>query len=264
VDGYFGPRTKRAIEAFQKDYGVPVEGQTSKTLLAALNAAVQSKTQALTQKRNVANRPSFEWPSWRRVETSLPPSIPDGSQRPEEIYEASKRSVWIVVAGRSELEFKNLRELSQGSAIAISQDHLITNCHIVTDRPIIAILQGEKIEKASLVSAHPSSDRCILKVAYKFLSPVRGIRRFSALKVGERVYSVGAPRGLEMTLGEGIISGLRNLKTSQFVQTSAPISHGSSGGGLFDASANLVGITTFLLRESQSINFAISAEDYWR
>ncbi len=80
--------------------------------------------------------------------------------------------------------------------------------------------------------------------------------------MGERVYTIGAPIGLELTLGEGIISGLRSHKDRRLVQTSAPISGGSSGGGLFDAYGNLVGITTFLLREAQNLNFAIAAEDF--
>ena len=83
------------------------------------------------------------------------------------------------------------------------------------------------------------------------------------LKVGERVYTVGAPSGLERTLGEGIISGLRDSSEGQFIQTTALISPGSSGGGLFDRSGNLIGVTTFLLKEAQAINFAIAAEDFW-
>jgi S1-C subfamily serine protease len=52
------------------------------------------------------------------------------------------------------------------------------------------------------------------------------------------------------------------VRGGRFVQTSAPISSGSSGGGLFDAHGNLVGITTFMLRDSQNLNFAIAAEEY--
>ena len=48
------------------------------------------------------------------------------------------------------------------------------------------------------------------------------------------------------------------------IQTSAPISHGSSGGGLFDSGGNLLGITTFMLKDAQNLNFAIAAEEYAR
>lgn len=80
----------------------------------------------------------------------------------------------------------------------------------------------------------------------------------------QRVFTVGAPRGLEQTLGDGLISGLRSGASVRLIQTSSPISPGSSGGGLFDSAGNLLGITTFMLRESQALNFAISAEDFWR
>jgi len=74
------------------------------------------------------------------------------------------------------------------------------------------------------------------------------------------VYAVGAPEGLEMTLSEGLISGFRDFRGQRVVQTSAPISHGSSGGGLFDEVGGLVGITTFMLGAGQNLNFAILAE----
>ena len=170
----------------------------------------------------------------------------------------------MVVAARTVTDFKNLSELSQGSAVAVSRERLITNCHVVENRPFIAVVQGDEFQIAAMASADPSSDRCILKVADPTLSPVRGVRSFFDLKVGERVYSVGAPSGLDRTLGEGIISGLRPVEKRKFVQTTAPISPGSSGGGLFDSAGNLIGVTTLLLREGQSLNFAIAAEDYWR
>lgn len=124
--------------------------------------------------------------------------------------------------------------------------------------------QDKKWARGRLIAAHPESDRCILETDGFSLIPVGGVRHFSDLRVGERIYTVGAPRGLERSLGEGIIAGLRNAGKRQLIQTTAPISSGSSGGGLFDRAGNLIGITTFLLRESQSLNFAIAADQYWR
>jgi tetratricopeptide (TPR) repeat protein len=65
---------------------------------------------------------------------------------------------------------------------------------------------------------------------------------------------------LELTFSEGVISALRETEGVHMIQTSAPISPGSSGGGLFDAKGNLVGITTFYLKEGQSLNFALPGE----
>jgi len=83
----------------------------------------------------------------------------------------------------------------------------------------------------------------------------------SSLRVGMRVYAVGAPRRLEQTISDGLLSALRRGDAGelQLVQTSAPISPGSSGGGLFDAHGRLIGITTSGLKESQNLNFAMPA-----
>jgi S1-C subfamily serine protease len=78
--------------------------------------------------------------------------------------------------------------------------------------------------------------------------------------VGERVYAIGAPEGLELTISEGLVSGLREYENVRVIQTSAAISHGSSGGGLFDVNGRLIGITTFSLKEGQNLNFALPGE----
>jgi serine protease Do len=96
------------------------------------------------------------------------------------------------------------------------------------------------------------------------LNPVPGIRPFEALEVGETVYAIGNPLKLDRTLSEGLLSGKREAGERRYLQTTAPISPGSSGGGLFDARGNLLGITSFTLKGAQSLNFAIPAEDYWK
>ena len=81
------------------------------------------------------------------------------------------------------------------------------------------------------------------------------------LKVGSRVYAIGSPRGLEQTISDGLLSGVRRSADGSFtaLQVTVPISRGSSGGGLFDAQGRLIGITTFTLRDAQNLNFALPA-----
>ncbi len=95
-------------------------------------------------------------------------------------------------------------------------------------------------------------------------SPVPRIRSFDSLKVGETVIAIGAPSGFSNTLSTGIVSQLRVLDGQKLVQTTAAISGGSSGGGLFDDKGNLIGITTFKIRDAESLNFAISIDEYLR
>jgi len=114
------------------------------------------------------------------------------------------------------------------------------------------------------VASDDASDRCVLEADGPDLEPVAGVRPFSDLAVGERVFAIGAPRALERTLTEGLVSGLRTGPGRNMIQTSAPLSPGSSGGGLFDERGNLLGITTLAsLPGSQNLNFAIAASDYW-
>jgi hypothetical protein len=86
------------------------------------------------------------------------------------------------------------------------------------------------------------------------------MRAIDGIRTGERVYAVGTPRGLEATMSEGVVSSIRQTPDGPIIQTTAPISPGSSGGGLFDATGLLVGVTTFQLRDSQNLNFAVPTD----
>src|SRR6185503_9319565 len=97
--------------------------------------------------------------------------------------------------------------------------------------------------------ADVEADRCVLQLVpaadVVALPKWVRVRPFADVKIGEHVFTVGAPQGLELSLAEGIVSSKRIVDTRRLFQTSAPISSGSSGGGLFDAHGHLIGITTF-------------------
>ena len=78
--------------------------------------------------------------------------------------------------------------------------------------------------------------------------------------VGDKVVAIGNPRGLEGAVPEGIVGAIRGTAEGvQVLQITAPISPGSSGGPLFSAAGEVVGVTTATLRDSQSLNFAVPA-----
>ena len=118
--------------------------------------------------------------------------------------------------------------------------------------------------KAEVASADRSTDRCYLRVLDGELEPVQGFRDYASLAVGETVYTIGSPKGMVNTLGNGLVSGLRKSDDTQFIQITAPVSKGSSGGGLFDDRGNLIGVTTFTIQDSQNLNFAIAASQFWQ
>lgn len=183
---------------------------------------------------------------------------------PERIFNLVNASVYTVIAASNIENLKNMRNISFASAVAISEKNLLTNFHVIENRPYVVIKHGERFTKGTVISGDKKTDRCIINVENETLSPVKTFRKYDSLNVGETVYSVGSPKGLENTLGVGIISGKRKARNLNFIQTTAQISAGSSGGGLFDSFGNLIGITTFKIKESEGLNFALSIEEFTR
>jgi serine protease Do len=154
---------------------------------------------------------------------------------------------------------------SQGSAVAVSSKEAITNCHVVARSKTITLANATTRLRAEVIAADRKTDRCYLRVLDGELEPVPGFRDYASLLVGEAVFTIGSPEGLINTLGDGLLSGLRRSEDGvEYVQITAPVSPGSSGGGVFDDRGNLIGITTFTIRDAQNLNFAISASHFWR
>jgi tetratricopeptide (TPR) repeat protein len=150
------------------------------------------------------------------------------------------------------------RLISQGSGVLIAPGRVATNCHVVEGGASYQVSRGEQSVAATLYAEDGEKDICLLDA--------KGIRGESAqlgntasLKVGDPVYAVGAPRGLELSLSDGIVAQLRR-GPPPVIQTTAAISPGSSGGGLFDREGRLVGLTTLYLKDGQSLNFAMPVE----
>jgi tetratricopeptide (TPR) repeat protein len=173
---------------------------------------------------------------------------------PEQIFVQVSPSVVVVdffdAKGKS---------IGQGSGAVVGAGQVITNCHVVQNRRSLQVRQLGKTFKATLQYADPDRDLCQLSVP-NLQAPPLVMGTANKLRVGQRVYAIGAPKGLELTLSEGLISSLRPYEGSQYIQTSAAISPGSSGGGLFDDQGRLVGITTFQFIEGQNLNFALPVD----
>ena len=194
----------------------------------------------------------------------LPPNV-DGEGKTARIQlqaregdELSTRAVFEKVAGAV---YVVKAERKMGSAVAISDRELLTNCHVVDQSTQVTIGRDKKEQNATVVSMNAAADRCVLRAENKLPNWVK-VRPYDDVKVGERAITIGTPQGLELTVAEGLVSSKRTHKGSRLVQTSAPISHGSSGGGLFDAQGALLGITTFYFAGGQNLNFAVAAEEF--
>ncbi|MGV3625160.1 MAG: S1C family serine protease [Archangium sp.] len=148
----------------------------------------------------------------------------------------------------------------QGSGVAIAPGLVVTNKHVV-DGAIgdIIVTQATRQWTASVV-ARAKTDLALLELysrASECSAPPIVKFRPEPLEVGEAVFAIGSPKGLERTLSDGIVSG---LPAPGVIQTTASISPGSSGGGLFDDRGRFIGVTTLTIRDAQQLNFVLSAE----
>ena len=150
------------------------------------------------------------------------------------------------------------KAVGQGSGVILPSGKVATNCHVLEHGARYEAGRGKTFQPAELTAGDTDKDLCLLSVSNLTEKPVR-LGKASRLKVGDPVYAVGSPKSLELSLSDGIVSQLRG-GTPPIIQTTAAISPGSSGGGLFNAEGELVGITTFYLAEGQSLNFAVPAE----
>lgn len=201
---------------------------------------------------------------------------------PQEIFRRVAPSVVIVEVWEAD---KPDKTILSGSGIVIPSSEkditaVVTNCHVVDKAPYgaVTLTAGETRGLGWIAGKDSARDLCIIHAlfydvdakgvplkrsdgepAYRKLTAVQ-IGSSQWLEVGDPVYAVGAPQGLEMSLSNGLVSGFREYKSSEYIQTTAPISSGSSGGGLFDAQGRLVGITTLYHKDGQALNFAVPAE----
>jgi hypothetical protein len=176
------------------------------------------------------------------------------AETPEQVFQRASPSVLVIhvsdISGQP---------VAMGSGIVSGPGAVITNCHVAQAGPQLKASHLGKSFAASLQYADTDRDLCQLSVP-DLHAPSVSVADSKNLMVGQRVYAVGAPEGLELTLSEGLISAIRSVGALRYIQTTASISHGSSGGGLFDAQGRLIGITTFYVSAGQNLNFALPAD----
>ncbi len=189
----------------------------------------------------------MQQPAWPEQPTVQAPALSAA-----DVFSKVKNSVVLVYTQRGE-------RIAQGSGVTIGVEEVVTNCHVVKTAEAIVVGQGQQFHPAQLIHSDEERDLCALRVP-GLSAPAVIIGSSRNLRVGQRVYAIGAPRGLELTLSEGLISSLRPYGSSYVIQTSAPLSPGSSGGGLFDEQGKLIGITTLEVVEGQNLNFAVPAD----
>jgi hypothetical protein len=155
--------------------------------------------------------------------------------------------------------------ITQGSGFLISNDgRIVTNYHVIKSgsSAVIKLPDGASFPVEGVLASDKHRDVAIIKVhGSNFRTLVLGDS--ARLQVGEEVVAIGNPLSLESTVSNGIVSAFRTDENEggKFVQITAPISPGSSGGPLFNMAGEVVGITTAGLRGGENLNFAIPIDD---
>jgi hypothetical protein len=121
----------------------------------------------------------------------------------------------------------------------------------------VMLANGDVYDDVAVVDVDERRDLVLLKIKAFGLTPA-ALGDSGATQVGASVVLVGSPQGLNLTVSEGVISSLRDSGSGyQLLQTSAPASPGSSGGGMFNEYGELIGIVTSQIPEGQNLNFAV-------
>jgi S1-C subfamily serine protease len=152
-----------------------------------------------------------------------------------------------------------------GSGFVVDSLGLVaTNAHVVAGAVQVRVRfrdAPDQAHPAGIVVLNRARDLAILLVAERSRKALR-FRRGPPPALGDAVIAIGHPKGLEFTVSDGLLSGLRDHPAyGRLLQISAPISSGSSGGPVLDTQGAVVGLATMQLLDGQNLNFAIPGED---
>lgn len=171
------------------------------------------------------------------------------------LYNENVESIFLIEATNQN------QTTSLGSGFFIREDGLgVSNYHVLSDAEsaIIHTNSGRKFMISEIVNYSKESDYVVFKISNSSYNNFRAVK-FAQItpKVGEDCFAIGNPKGLTQTLSKGIISGFRD----NYIQTTAQITNGSSGGALFNNNGEVIGITTMGYKEAD-LNFALNTINF--
>ncbi|MCX4244110.1 trypsin-like peptidase domain-containing protein [Paraliomyxa miuraensis] len=135
---------------------------------------------------------------------------------------------------------------------------IATNHHVVEDaRKIeVKLFDGSVADEVELLENNPDDDLALLRIKIATLPPPVALGVSDEVEVGEAVIVIGNPIGLEHTMTDGMVSSRRVYEGKKYIQMSAPVSPGNSGGPVFNTRGDVIGVTVAKLR-GESLNLAI-------
>ncbi len=187
-------------------------------------------------------------PSGARVEPKARLAIQEIAKR------ASASTVLIVSTNQ------NGTRAALGSGFVIRPGFVVTNSHVLTPGRMGLVHvrnSDEYLNVQRTVARDVKDDLVLLEVPGLQLAPLP--LSVEPTVIGDTVFTMGNPEGMEGTFSEGLVSAFRTLGQNQFLQITAPISHGSSGGPVLNIYGEVIGVSTAMLESGQNLNFAVPA-----
>jgi S1-C subfamily serine protease len=195
-----------------------------------------------------------------------------------ELFERSKDAVVYIAIAQRVLDpwSRNMFSIPRGTGSGFVWDqhgHVVTNNHVIMGASEARVrLNDGRDYAATLVGASPAHDLAVLRIRVPERQPAPlPIGTSADLKVGQKVFAIGNPFGLDWSLTSGIVSALnRSLPSEdqrgaieQLIQTDAAINPGNSGGPLLDSAGRLIGINTAIFSPSGAyagVGFAVPVD----
>ncbi len=193
-----------------------------------------------------------------------------------ELFEKNKNSVVYITTAQRVMDVwtRNIFNIPRGTGSGFVWDeegHIVTNYHVISGASEAHIrLSDGRDYPASLVGASPENDLAVLRINVSIKPPHPiAIGESQNLKVGQKVFAIGNPFGLDWTLTTGVVSALdrsiggEGKAIHHLIQTDAAINPGNSGGPLLDSAGRLIGVNTAIFSPSGTyagVGFAIPVD----
>lgn len=178
---------------------------------------------------------------------------------PQKIFETYSKAVVIINC----YDQSGIKK-GQGSGVILEDRGIvITNFHLFAGSDKFDVVQKDTvIGYSEIIGVNIEKDIMVFKL-YASDFPKISVGSSANLLVGDKVYAIGSPRGMENTISEGIVSGIRTVGKNKrnLIQITASLSSGSSGGAVFNAKGELVGISTMKIKGGENLNFMIPVDD---
>jgi S1-C subfamily serine protease len=193
-----------------------------------------------------------------------------------DLFQSASASVVYITTSAQQYDFwtRNVMEVPQGTGSGFiwdDQGHVVTNYHVVQGASSAEVTLGETSYDATSVGTAPDQDLAVLKIrAPRQKLVAMKVGTSADVQVGQKVFAIGNPFGLDHTLTTGIVSALgrtiqsvTNRPIDGVIQTDAAINPGNSGGPLLDSHGRLIGVNTAIYSPSgvsAGIGFAVPVD----